>query len=170
MYKILRTQIISEGDTKREVVPGIHRNVLNSEAPLKNHFCPPRFQFKRCRTGHILMGWMTISEGDTKGEVVPSIYNINVLKTKTPFREPSCSPRIQMRDGGQVSSIWSWLPKGLTLEIIGKWREDLGDYRNDLDDWWEDFKGGGRAQPPGGHASDWKGTKLGNAQPAARRA
>ena len=31
----------SEGDTKREVVPGIHGDVQNSKTPLRNDLCFP---------------------------------------------------------------------------------------------------------------------------------
>ena len=35
----------SDGDTKREVVPGIHKDILNSKTHFRNQFCPPRLQW-----------------------------------------------------------------------------------------------------------------------------
>ena len=125
-------------------------------------------QFKRWRTSW-WVEWQFLKETPKEKFFLASIismsWKLRLHSGNLPILQGS-----KCRNGGRVSSIWTWLPKGLTLEIISERREDLGDYRNDLDNWWEDFKGGGRAQPPGSHASDWKGTKLSKAQPAARRA
>ena len=46
----------SEGDTKRDVVSGIHRDVLKSKTLLRNNLCPPRFQWLWWLKGRLWWG------------------------------------------------------------------------------------------------------------------
>ena len=56
-------------DIKREVVPGIHRDVLNSQTPLRNDFCSPMFQWLWCLKGRLWWG----VEGPAPQAAMPQI-------------------------------------------------------------------------------------------------
>ena len=64
----------SEGDTNREVVPGIHRDFLKSKNPLRNYFWPPKFHGGRegGATPEVAMPYIEKERGWAKPNQLPA--------------------------------------------------------------------------------------------------